>query len=273
MIEKNKVYLGDCLEIMKGIEEGSIDLILCDLPYGVTNCKWDNIIRFDKLWELYNKIIKDTGVIALFGIEPFSSYLRLSNKDYYKYDWIWEKTGAHGFYNAKNRPLTAHENISIFSKGAITHRTRTKRRSVYNPQMERGKPYRKTKRKVHAGESYFYQKVTRCNLEYVGTTINNDGSRYPRSVIKFSNYNVGGIHPTQKPLALIEYLIRTYSEEGELILDNCAGSFTTAVACDNLKRNWIGIEKEKSYCHLGLERINKNRSWLKLDAVELAVVK
>jgi site-specific DNA-methyltransferase (adenine-specific) len=222
---------------MKEIPDKSVDMILCDLPYGTTACKWDNVIPFEPLWEQYSRIIKDNGAICLFGSEPFSSKLRISNIKNYRYDWIWEKTLASNFSLSKKQPNKKHEIISVFYK----------KQPTYNPQMEKGKPYKDVERKrtigVHGGE------IT------TKKPINNSGTRYPSSVQKFSNGNNGNVHPTQKPVALLEYLIRTYTNEGETVLDNCMGSGSTGVACVQTRRDFIGIELDDNYFEIAQKRI------------------
>jgi len=256
LLEINNIYNMDCLEGMKYLDDKSIDMILCDLPYGTTACKWDTIIPFEPLWEQYERIIKDNGAICLFGSEPFSSYLRISKIQLFKYDWIWEKGRASGFLHAKNKPLKAHEIISVFSKGTTVHASQSKNRMNYFPQMEEGKPYTKKITQVNTGKLNHIP--SESNLNFVGTVNENKGSRYPRSVLKFSMHNVGNIHPTQKPVALFEYLIKTYTNENELVLDNCIGSGTTAIACINTNRNYIGFELNKEYYELAKNRINKH---------------
>ncbi len=256
-MELNVVYNEDCLEGMNRIEDKSIDMILCDLPYGVTACKWDTIIPFEPLWKQYERIITDTGCICLFGTEPFSSHLRLSNIKLYKYDWVWEKGRASGYLHAKNKPLKAHENISIFSKGTTGHKSKSDKRMHYEPIMEKGKPY--TKKKINVNTGNIIGNPSKSNLDFVGTVCNNDGVRYPRSVLKFSIHNVGLLHPTQKPVALFEYLIKTYTNEGDIVLDNCMGSGTTAIACMNTNRNYIGFELNRGYYDIILERIKNHK--------------
>lgn len=242
-MEINKVYNMDCLEGMKSIKDKSIDMILCDLPYGTTRCKWDIIIPFEPLWEQYNRIIKDNGVIALFGCEPFSSFLRMSNINNYKYDWVWEKSKATGFLNAKKQPLRAYENIHIFYKKPPT----------YNPQMTKGESYNRGIRKQQTDDDVYNS--------FKQVEIKSEGERYPRNVVYFKTAESEGrtYHKTQKPLSLVEYLIKTYTNEGELVLDNCMGSGSTAVACINTNRNFIGFEISKEYCDLIEERINNLR--------------
>lgn len=236
---------GDCLELMKDIPDKSVDMILCDLPYGTTHNKWDSIIPLDKVWKQYNRIIKDGGAMVFTGQGLFSVNLIKSNEQYYRYTLIWEKTKAGGFLNAKRMPLQAHEDILVFYKKLPT----------YNPQMIKGKPY--TKKAVTNGDGKNYGKFDR-----VGTVSINDGTRYPRSVIKIGNDNHGSLHPTQKPIELFEYLIKTYTNEGELVLDNCMGSGTTGVACVNTNRNFIGIELDNTYFEIAKERINKAKEKL-----------
>ena len=264
MIELNKIYNEDCIgdKGMCLIPNESIDMILCDLPYGTTACSWDSIIPFNKLWEQYERVIKPTGCIALFGSEPFSSFLRTSNIKLYKYDWIWEKGRASGFVHAKNKPLKAHENISIFSKGTTVHKTQSKNRMHYEPIMSEGKPYTKKITQVNTGNLNHIP--SESNLDFVGTVNENDGVRYPRSVLRFSMHNVGNIHPTQKPVELCEYFINTYTDIGETVLDNCMGSFTTAEACLNTNRNYIGFEwcpnkPHDQYYLLGNKRIEEHK--------------
>jgi site-specific DNA-methyltransferase (adenine-specific) len=245
---QNIPICGNCLEVMNEIPDKSIDMILCDLPYGTTACKWDTIIPFDLLWSQYKRIVKDKGVIALFGSEPFSSYLRLSNIDWFKYDWIWDKVRPSGFQIAKYVPMKRHEIISIFSNG-----------SKWYPQKEkRDKPVKG--RVCSSSDS--------SPLKYNDGLVREYSDKNPQSILVFSKQSDGKyLHPTQKPQSLCEYLIKTYSLEDELILDNCAGSFTTAVSCDNTRRNWICIEKEDNYCQIGLERINNNRIILNLPII------
>lgn len=228
---------GDCLEKMQYIPTGSIDMILCDLPYGTTACKWDSIIPFEPLWEQYRRVSKPNAVVALFGQEPFSSLMRVSNLSAYKYDWVWDKVKPGAFAIAKYAPLKQHELISIFY-------TKSGR---YSPQMVKRDKIKKSK---------IYASSDSASVKY------NDGIQrtykdsYPKSIIVESNANQRGkLHPTQKPVALMEYLIRTYTNEGETIMDNAMGSGTTGVACVNANRNFIGIEKNKEYFDIATKRI------------------
>lgn len=227
---------GDCLELMKEIPDGSIDLILCDLPYGTTKNKWDCVLPLDKLWEQYDRIIKKDGAVLLFAQTPFDKVLGSSHIRALKYEWIWTKTEATGFLNAKKMPLKAHENILVFYKTLPT----------YNPQFSTGKPYRYKKENISSsnyGDSH-------------GTDlIENDGKRYPQSVVQFKKDK--GLHPTQKPVSLLEYLIKTYTNPGETVLDNCMGSGSTGVACINTGRRFIGMEIDPGYFDIAKQRIEK----------------
>jgi len=238
---------GDCLELMKQIPDKSVDMILCDLPYGTTACKWDNVIPFKPLWEQYNRIIKPNGAICLFGSEPFSSALRMSNIKHFKYDWIWEKSRTVGFLNAKNAPLKRHEIISVFSLGTTANCS--KDRMEYNPQ---GLVEINQKRKsVSQSDGTVVGNRPSRNKDYVAKY-----KGYPDTVLRFAN-EAKQEHPTQKPVALCEYLIKTYTNEGETVLDNCMGSGTTGVACVNTDRNFIGIELDDHYFEVATERINQ----------------
>lgn len=241
----NKIIHGDCLEVMKYIADGSIDMILCDLPYGTTACKWDTVIPFGALWEQYKRIIKPTGVIALTGSQPFTSMLIMSNIKWFKYELIWEKNRATGFFNANNKPLRAHENIVVFSSAGMAHGSTFMMQ--YNPQMTKGKPYIKKNKSCPEV----------CSGRKVRTdTFNISGDRYPKSILRFSRQDQG-LHPTQKPVDLFEWLIKTYSNEGETVLDNCIGSGTTAVACILTGRNFIGIEQDAKYHAIACKRVQE----------------
>ena len=233
--DKFQLYKGDCLEIMKNMPDKSIDMILCDLPYGKTRNKWDSIISLDKLWEQYNRIIKDNGAITLFAQTPFDKVLGVSNLKMLKYEWIWEKEQGTGFLNAKKMPLKNHENILIFYK----------KPPIYNPQMKKGKPY--TLERNTFTVNYGKQ------VDMVRTE--NTGERYPLTILKFKR-DKEKLHPTQKPVALLEYLIKTYTSENETVLDNAMGSGSTGVACMNVNRNFIGIEQDDKYFEIAYNRIN-----------------
>lgn len=236
------LYNGDCLEVIdRLIEEGvKVDAVITDPPYGTTSCKWDVVIPFDEMWQRLTQIIKDDGAIVLFGSEPFSSLLRCSNLKMYKYDWVYHKSQATNFLNAKKQPLRNHENVMVFYK----------RQPTYNPQMTIGKPYVT----ISGGcSNSVTDDVTICMGGY--KTVN-EGVRYPLSVLpKMSVEN--SLHPTQKPVRLLEYLVSTYTNEGDTVLDFTMGSGTTGVACANLKRNFIGIEKDTEYFEIAYERIKK----------------
>lgn len=240
MIEN--LYHGDCFQIMdKLIAEGiKVDAIITDSPYGTTACKWDSIIPFDEMWKRLNQLIRPNRAIVLFGSEPFSSALRMSNIKNYKYDWIWDKKGTGGFLNAKIRPLKRYENIMVFSKG----------KPVYYPIKEiRGEKRIKGgyNKKKGDGDMVYgrFEDSKSFSNEY-----------YPTDIIELSNaVNKGKVHPTQKPVALMEYLIKTYTQENELVLDFTMGSGTTGVACKNTNRNFIGIELDETYFNIAINRI------------------
>lgn len=240
---------GDCLELMKDIPDKSIDMILCDLPYGTTVCKWDVIIPFDKLWEQYNRIIKDNGAIVLFGSEPFSSYLRLSNIKNYKYDWCWIKSKPSGHLIAKYQPMKKNENIIVFGKKKIN----------YYPILEEKdkKHIRNPKKNYKLKTDLFGQNETILFNQYRKIPLD---KKYPDNVLEIKSVgNNGRIHPTQKPVALLEYLIKTYTNENETVLDNCMGSGSTGVACINTNRNFIGIELSEEYYNIAVRRINETK--------------
>ena len=323
-----QLYNGDCLELMKNIPDGSVDLVLTDPPYGTTACKWDSVIPFEPMWEELKRIVKRGGAIVLFGSEPFSSLLRASNIDWYKYDWIWEKPNGSGFLSANILPLKNHENISVFyqtfsdcydttemfsklkeymqtekkkaklngkqirdllgsymgshyfTNGSqfciptadaysklqttgffdmpfleLTEKYQNERQkskiddfNTYNPQFTSGKPY-ECKR---GSEAEVFSGVKNQKSEHI---TKNDGKRYPKTVLKFNKET--GSHPTQKPVDLLEYLIRTYTNEGETVLDFTCGSGSCGVACVNTNRNFIGIELDKGYFDIAEKRINE----------------
>lgn len=327
-----EIYRGDCLELLATIPERSVDMVLCDLPYGLTSCDWDVPIDMETLWKEYQRVLSPCGVIALFGVEPFSSRLRMSNLADYKYDWIWNKKNGANFLTAKKQPLRIHENISVFYKTKVDaeenfrpikdylraereesglkqkeinellgnqmfrhyasdsqftfipehdylklqktgffrkdyqllkteYESEKERvgRNTYNPQLGSGKPYKRTSKQSYprfAGAGRMSK--SEIVLE------NNDGTRYPNSIITFPK-DGGGYHPTQKPVALLEYLIKTYTNEGEIVLDNCMGSGSTGVACLNTKRYFIGMEKEEGYFDIALERLGEAAECLKSE--------
>lgn len=236
-MELNKIYNEDCLEGMKKIEDKSVDMILCDLPYAQTSNYWDSIIPFDKLWEQYNRVVKDNGAIVLMAKGKFLFQLVNSNFGAYRYEWIWNKRKGSNFAHVKRMPLNVHEYAVVFYKKAPT----------YNPIMTEGKPYTQ-KRK---------QESVKGIAENLGENITvSNGLRYPKTIIEVDGIAQRHIiHPTQKPVALFEYLIKTYTNEGETVLDNCMGSGTTAIACINTNRNYIGFELDEEYYKASLDRI------------------
>lgn len=238
---------GDCLELMNDIPDESIDMVLCDLPYGTTKNKWDSMINLDTLWVHYKRIIKARGCIALFSQTPFDKVLGASNLNMLKYEWIWEKPMATGRLNCHFAPMKAHENILIFSKSAACYVKNPDNAMIYNPQMTTGKPYKA----ISGRASTNYD--TKWSKEQ--STINN-GTRYPRDIQKFT-HDKDKFHPTQKPVSLCEYLINTYTNENDLVLDNCMGSGSTGVAALNLHRRFIGIELDENYFNIAKERIEK----------------
>ena len=238
---KKEILLGDCLELMKDIPNGSIDMILCDLPYGTTACKWDSVLPLDKLWNEYERIIKNNGAIVLFGRQPFTSTLIMSNTKLYKYDWYWKKSKPVGFANAKKMPLKDVEIISIFYKSL----------PKYNPQG-----LEKCDRVISNSTKKIKQNnITAINGGAFKTdTFIQEFTNYPRQIIEIGVEQ--GLHPTQKPVELIEYLIKTYTNENDMVLDNTMGSGTTNLACLKLNRKSIGIEKEKQYYDVAVRRLS-----------------
>lgn len=249
-MESNVVYNEDCLIGMSRIPDGSIDMILCDLPYGTTACKWDVVIPFEPLWKQYERIIKPNGAIVLTASQPFTSALVMSNPKLFRYEWIWIKDQAANFGAAKYRPLNLTENVLVFSISPVK----------YNPQMwESGRKSNKTSRSKIEGV-YGRNGFKKIDRE--------DSVKFPVNVLEFPkpkhNDQYGTFHPTQKPIALFEYLIKTYTNEGEMVLDNCAGSGTTAIACMNTNRNYILFEKEEKYYNVIQERIKNHAGQMKL---------
>ena len=238
-----QLFKGDCLEVMKQIPDGSVDAIITDPPYGTTACKWDSVIPFDLMWEQLNRVIKPNGAIVLFGSEPFSSALRMSNIKNYKYDWIWDKITKTNHLNAKLQPLRRVENVIIFHKG----------KNTYNPQgLKKGdfKNYRANHFSYEKGDkAYGTQKQHSKNSKY---------TNYPDNILIFSNGNHNSLHPTQKPVALMEYLIKTYTNPLETVLDFTMGSGSTGVAAVNTGRRFIGIEMDDKYFEIAEQRINEN---------------
>jgi len=242
-----KIYNGDCLEVMSRFKDKSFDAIITDPPYGTTTCKWDSIIPLESMWEQLKRVIKPNGAIVMTASQPFTATLIASNMKMFKYCWAYQKTKATNFFNAKKNPLKYHEDVVVFCR---------KGQHTYNPQMIEGKPYKKVHRNDNK-EDCVYGKSTRKN----GDVFKNAGIRYPSSVIPpiANPSGRGQLHPTQKPVALMEYLIKTYTNEGETVLDFTMGSGTTLVACKRTNRNGIGIEQVKKYCEIAIERLkNEN---------------
>jgi len=244
----NQVIKGDCLEVMKDIPDKSIDMILCDLPYGTTACKWDTIISFEPLWEQYKRIIKDNGAIVLTASQPFTSALVMSNVKMFKYSLVWNKTRPQGFAQAPYRFMTEHEDILIFSRGGCAKNANPRMKFnpqdlIYRPKITKGKKADASEHRIRKTDQ----------KEFISEYTN-----YPKSILKF-NSEFKTLHPTQKPVALFEYLIKTYTNEGDLVLDNCAGSGTTGVACKNLNRNFILIEKEQEYIDIINKRLTDDK--------------
>ena len=237
-MELNKIIHGDCLKAMKDIPDEFIDAVITDPPYGTTACKWDSVIPLEPMWEQLNRIIKHNGAIVLFGSEPFSSALRMSNIKNYKYDWIWDKTIPSGMSYARFQPMRRSECISIFCSG----------KTVYNPQMElRDKP-------IKGGGMSKGETTNNQNLKALKKTYTH---KNPTNIIIFDKVRRGSVHPTQKPVPLMEYLIKTYTNEGETVLDFTMGSGTTGVAAKNLNRNFIGIELDEKYFQIASDRIKR----------------
>ena len=244
MVKLNTVYNEDCLVGMVDIPDKSIDMILCDLPYGITARKWDTVIPFEPLWEEYERVIKDDGAIVLTASQPFTSALVMSNPSIFKYEWVWDKRNVTNPMSAKYRPMGQHESILIFGKG----------KTKYNPQFE-----------IIKKDDYRYSKSGRVTKSHKDTVygdmkdlkLKESGKRYPKTILPIANSNsVKKIHPTQKPVALFEYLIKTYTNEGDTVLDNCIGSGTTAIAAINTGRNYIGYELDEEYHKLSEQRIS-----------------
>lgn len=240
---------GDCLEIMRELPDASIDMVLADLPYGTTACAWDAVIPFEPLWAAYWRVLKPNAAIVLTATQPFTTTLIASQIDAFKYTWVWEKSRPSGFAQAKNMPLKSHEDVCVFSRGVTGHASQSTKRMPYNPQGLVYAPSIVANTKVRgANESAFGNRPSHKE-SYVKEFTN-----YPRSVLEFAS-ETGAEHPTQKPAPLFEYLIRTYTNEGDTVLDNTMGSGTTGVACANTGRNFIGIEKDAGYFDIACKRL------------------
>lgn len=249
-----ELYKGDCLELMKNIPDGSVDMVLCDLPYGTTQCEWDKCIPFPPLWEQYKRVCKENAAIVLFSSQPFTTDLINSNRKMFRYEIVWEKSTAAGYFNANKMPMKIHENLVVFYKHL----------PIYNPQKRLVKE-RYRERIQQKNRAPTYGKANSCIYA-------NKGTRFPTDVIKFSSWN-GALfgktdnatkHPTQKPVPLLEYLIKTYTNEGDLVLDNCMGSGSTGVACVNTGRDFIGIELDEHFYQIACERIGQAQEQIKL---------
>lgn len=240
------LYLGDCLEVMAGLPDASVDMILCDLPYGTTACKWDTVIPFEPLWAQYRRIAKRNAAIVLTASQPFTSALVMSQPRMFRHEWVWQKNCGSNFANLKHAPFKEHESVLVFSEAAPNFHPIRQERSAAGRAMVLSRSY-----------------VSPTGGEYINGNLSTDTAkrdpetRHPSSVQKFSRQV--GLHPTQKPVALMEYLIRTYTQEGETVLDNCAGSFTTGVACLNTGRRFIGIERDDGYFRIGSDRMAKRQ--------------
>lgn len=244
---------GDCIEEMQCIEKNSVDLILCDLPYGTTACPWDSIIPLDALWECYKKIIKPYHPIVLTASQPFTTVLAASNMEWFRYEWIWVKNRPTNFAHAKNKPMKKHENVLVFSEGTTVHATQSAKRMPYYPQgLVDIDPVEVEKKDSELTDAFFQKRKSHGKFQRTATG-------YPHTILEFSTDQLG-LHPTAKPVALMEYLIRSYSVEGAVVLDNTMGSGTTGVAAINTDRSFIGIERDPSYFEIAKSRIEKASS-------------
>ena len=243
-----KLMLGDCLERMKEIPDGSVDLVLTDPPYGTTACKWDAVIPFEPMWTHLHRVLKGNAPAVIFSAQPFTSALVMSNAAHFKYQWVWKKNVAGGFAQAKNKPMPMHEDISVFSTGKTGHAMQCKNRVPYNPQGI--VPYGKKIKNSTSHRASAFEARKNARTSYV-----QEFTRYPATILEF-DCERKGIHPTQKPVALMEYLIKTYTNEGETVLDFTMGSGTTGVACVNTSRKFIGIERDESYFQIAQRRID-----------------
>jgi site-specific DNA-methyltransferase (adenine-specific) len=246
LVRRSVLFHDDCFNILSSIENESVDLILCDLPYGTTKNKWDSTVPLDKLWDEYERIISYNGAIVLFAQTPFDKVLGASKINLLKYEYVWNKKRPTGHLNSKFAPMKQHENILVFSKASASFVKDKSKAMCFNPQFRKGKPY--TCKNGRASSNYDEK-----NYEQVITV--NDGNYYPISILEFAPET--GLHPTQKPLSLLEYLVSTYSNENDIVLDNCMGSNTTGLACQRLNRQFIGIEKEKAYYDISVKRLSE----------------
>lgn len=242
-VEPFDLHHGDCLEVMAGLPDASVDMILCDLPYGTTACKWDTVIPFEPLWAQYRRVAKRNAAIVLTASQPFTTALIASNMREFRYCWVWEKPKGTGHLNAKKMPMNNYEDIAVFYSEQAT----------YNPQWTFGEPY--TSNKSGSVDKVAKTEVSGRHFDGPSHRNGSDGRRYPKRVQRFGVVERGTVHPTQKPVALMEYLVRTYTQEGETVLDNCMGSGTTGVACANTGRRFVGIERDSNYFAIASERI------------------
>jgi len=241
--EQYTLLLGDCLERMKEIPDGSVDMVLVDLPYGTTQNKWDSVIPFDNLWKEYYRVCKENAAIVMFAAQPFTSLLVASNIKDFKYDWVWQKPKGTGHLNAKKQPMRDKEDVLVFYR----------KQPTYNPQMTEGTPYKDKAGKDHSSNS----SMTGSYGSYTNFRNDNNGLRYPKQVIKFRVVERNTVHPTQKPVDLLEYLVKTYTNGGDVVLDNTMGSGSTGVACLNTNRKFIGIEMDEGYFEIAKKRIEE----------------
>ncbi len=239
MVEVDSLHFGDCFDVLEMMQDKSVDMVLCDLPYGVTACDWDVELDLGRLWPEYKRLLKPGGVVVLTATQPFETKLINSNPKWFRYKWVWKKTRAVGFLNSRKMPLRIHEDVLVFSPG----------KSIYNPQLEPGKPY--VSKRKSSGKGGVYREVKRSETV-------NTGFRFPKDLVEFSNTCEKVVHNTQKPVALFEYLIRTYTNEGALVLDNTAGSGTTAIAAINTGRRYVCIEKKMANYMVMVDRIKQH---------------
>jgi site-specific DNA-methyltransferase (adenine-specific) len=243
-------YVGDCFDVMRDLPDDRADMVLCDLPYGTTACAWDSVLPFDRLWAEYRRILSPLGASVLTASQPFTSALVSSNYAWFKYALVWEKSRATGHVHAKNKPMKKHEDVLVFSPGTTVHASQSTTRMTYNPQGLAQLETAVTRRKGGSTDAVMAARPSHKDTQ-------RDVTGYPTSMLRFASEG-GGFHPTQKPVALFEYLIRTYTDEGMVVLDNCAGSGTTAIAAENAGRRWICIERDPEYAAKAIERIRSH---------------
>lgn len=261
-----ELHQGDCLKLLTEIADDSIDMVLVDLPYGITACDWDKVVPVVPMWKELNRVTRRNKAKTFFGTQPFTSLLVTSNLEQFKYEWIWEKTRPTGFVHAKNKPLRYHENILVFSDGTTVHESQSKNRMLYNPQMSEGEPYTQTFRPREALGGL--HKPSKVNKECFGTVRHYGGVRFPSTIIRVKSSNSKSKHPTQKPVSLLEYLIRTYTNKGDLVLDFTMGSGSTGVACGRTGRRFVGMELNDQHFKTAKGRVQKayvNLEWLGLS--------